>query len=385
MHIAIYILFLLLVLWLLAVWPGEGRRERMETFIRVPIAHRGFHDNAGSAPENSMAAFRRAVEKGYGIELDVRMTADGQLVTAHDRSMLRAAGCDRNVDDMTYSELRALPLFASEERVPRFREVLDMVDGRVPIIMEIKAETLKMAKRTSEDVMLLLDSYQGEICMESFHPAALLCFKRLRPQMLRGQLSERFSGYRFPGYIGSFILSCCIFNFLTKPDFIAYNIRHRYTLRFCLLHDLFHAVCAAWTVRSARQMSEAASSFEIFIFEGFEPEPGSAGETGTARGLAGGGRERNMRDVVRKQLLVSGLVQAVGFRYRAVHIAQSLGVTGFVRNLEDGRVEMEAQGSEEEIAALVKRLGEQRFIEITRVEERDLPVVPSEYEFKVRY
>lgn len=380
MNIWVYILFILVVFILIAMWPGEGRRERMQTYIRCPIAHRGLHDNKGPAPENSLRAFRLAAEKGYGVELDVRLSSDGQAVVFHDRSLMRAAGIDRNVDDMNWSELRQVKLFGSDERVPLFADVLRVIAGRVPIIMEIKAETIEMAKRTSEEAIFLLDSYEGDVCMESFHPAAVRYFRKMRPETLRGQLSERFTGQAFPHKMGAFALSFCVFNFLTRPDFIAYNVSHRELLRYRLQHDLFHAVCAAWTVKSEAEMLDAAGAFDIIIFEGFEPKVVRAeGET------AGGDGRKNMGDIIRKRILCSGMVQAVGFRYRSVYIAQSLGLTGFVRNLDDGRVELELQGTEQGIETMMDRLRAQKYIVISGTEEYLLDTVPGEYEFKVRY
>ena len=383
MQLIVYIVFLLVALFLVAIWPGKGRRDRMERYSRGPVAHRGLHDNHGPAPENSMAAFRRAAEAGYGIELDVRLTADGQAVVVHDRNLTRVAGLDRNVDDLMWSELRSVRLFGTSEGIPRLADVFRMIDGRVPVVMEIKAETGEMARRTCEESILLLDSYEGDVCMESFHPEALRYFKKMRPQVLRGQLAERFTGYSFPANMGASALSWCIFNFLTRPDFIAYNIRHRNLFRFRIQHDLFHAVCAAWTVRSEEELRGAADSFEIFIFEGFKPLP--AGRKGEEKLPTEEIHGKKMRHTVRKHMIVSGMVQAVGFRYRATRIAQTLGVTGYVRNTSDGRVEMEVQGTEDEIRRMLQMLREQRFIEITGVEERDIDTVPGEYEFKVRY
>lgn len=395
MQIFIYLIFLVAALLLIAMYPGRGRRERMTLFMRQMIAHRGFHDNAGDAPENSMAAVRYAVEKGFGIEMDVHETKDGQLVLLHDRNLKRVTGCDRNIDEMNWSEVRKLRLFDSNEGIPLLRDVLGTVGGKVPLIIEVKADSLKEAERTSEDLALFLDSYEGPACIESFHPGALRWFRKNRPQMLRGQLSEKFRGLPFPHRHASFFLSCCMMNFLTKPDFIAYNVRHRNLLRFRILHDLFHSVCAAWTVRSEQELADAADSFEIFIFEGFDPPRASSGETkeDSVPACRPGGKkngktdnpEKKMNGIVRKYMIVSGTVQAVGFRYRATYIAQTLGITGWVRNRYDDRVEMEVQGSEAALGEMLKKLNEQRFIEITGVEERQIEVVPHEYEFKVRY
>ena len=273
MVILIVVVLLLIVLFLVSVWPGHGRPEEMKDISCRYIAHRGLHDgNTGPLPENSMAAYKKAVEMGYGIELDVRESADGELICMHDRNLKRACGVDVNADALKLSELQELKLFSSEERIPLFKDVLAMVDGRVPIVMEVKAETIKMAKSVSEKTAKLLDSYEGPICMESFHPVAVRWYRKNRPDTLRGQLSEKFSEVALPLKPGAFAFSCCVTNFITKPDFIAYNVLHRDLLRFRLMRSKYHAVCAAWIVDSEEQLRQASRAFDIYIFEGFEPK-----------------------------------------------------------------------------------------------------------------
>lgn len=420
----VFAVFVALSLWLIAIWPGRGRKARMEVFSRQGIAHRGLHNNKGAAPENSLAAFRLAVEKGYGIELDVRLTGDGDLVIMHDPTLKRACRDERAVNMVPAAELRKMTLFTSKERIPLFREALEVIGGKVPLVVEIKAETYKEAAAVAEQTAFWLDSYEGPMCIESFNPAVVLWFKRNRPETLRGQLAERFEKKEDVNPFGAFLLSWCICNFLTKPDFIAYNKKHASLMRFRVQCDLFHSCCAAWTIRSEKEWRAAAPDFDIMIFEKFEPQgsadPGNPGAdpgvSGTEPGVpaAGSGnpalredgvpaadsggisgvrktkrserdRERDMNAIVRLHFVVSGRVQAVGFRYRAVNIAHMLGVTGWVRNLDDGRVEMELQGDISRIREMMKRLGEQRYIEIDQVEEDRCEPVPSEYEFKVRY
>ena len=374
----VYAVFIAAALWLIAIWPGRGRRSRMEVFTRRGIAHRGFHNNKGAAPENSLAAFRLAVEKGYGIELDVRLSSDGQLVVMHDPTLKRACGDERAVNTVPAAELRKMKLFKSKERIPLLREALEVVGGKVPLIVEVKAETYKEAPEASEQTAFWLDSYEGPMCIESFNPAVVRWFKKNRPETLRGQLSEKFEKKEDVSTLGAFFLSWCSCNFLTKPDFIAYNKKHANLVRFRVQRDLFHTCCAAWTIRSEEEWKKAAPDFDVMIFEKFEPEmlPEAQGSPEM---------ERNMGNIVRIHTVVSGRVQAVGFRYRAVNIAHLVGVTGWVKNLDDGRVEMELQGSEAQIREMMKRLGEQRYIEIDSTEETPIATVPSEYEFKVRY
>jgi glycerophosphoryl diester phosphodiesterase/acylphosphatase len=377
MQILIYVLFVLLVLWLIAIRPENGRRERMRAFSKTYIAHRGLHDKEAGIPENSLAAFKRAVEAGYGIELDVRLTRDGQLAVVHDDKLKRVAGLDKRVTQMTMSEVREVRLWGTEEQIPTFQEVLKMVDGRVPLVVEIKCEDRHYLKEICENTAFWLDNYRGLTCVESFHPLVLNWFRRHHPQTLRGQLSDRFrKGGPFKA-LGGFFLSLCLCNFLTRPDFIAYNIHYATLLRYQMIRFL-HGFGVGWTVRSKEELQGAKRDFEAFIFEDFLPgKPKLEEERSEGDGKA-------MTDAIRLHLLVSGEVQGVGFRYRACRIAQDLGVTGWVRNLYDLRVEMEVQGTRLMIDQMMDRLGNERFIRITDIEESEIPVDPHDYEFKVR-
>ncbi len=179
----------------------------------------------------------------------------------------------------------------------------------------------------------------------------------------------------------SFALSACLFNFLTKPDFIAYNLRDAYRLPYMYLRKAANAFGAAWTVKSEEALLDARMMYDVFIFENFRPDPDERA------GLRGGAQAEGkvMEGVVRRHLIFSGDVQGVGFRYHANYISQRLGVTGWVKNLYDGRVEMEAQGTEAQIESLISQLKAQRFVEISDIESELIKVDPRSYEFKVRY
>lgn len=380
MQIGVFIVFAVCVLWILAVWPGKGRRERMQVFSRQLIAHRGLHNNKGDAPENSLAAFKLAVEAGYGIELDVRETKDEQLVICHDDNLKRVAGVKKKVSGMSLKEVKEVSLFQSREHIPTFEEALSVIGGRVPLIVEVKSEDFQNVRRLCTAVASVLDSYEGTMCMESFNPAVVRWFRKNRPETLRGQLSDHFRKHKFPDRILMFLFSCCFFNFVTKPDFIAYRFSCANLLRFRILHDFFHACCAGWTIRSEEDLQKAAPDFDVIIFDSFDPRKAVRDMNETS------GKEASVREgLVRKHMEISGIVTGVGFRYRAVNIAHLLGVTGWVRNVYDTLVEMELQGKPAWIDDMMKKLREQRFIEITEVKETVIPVIPDEYEFKVRY
>jgi glycerophosphoryl diester phosphodiesterase len=164
-------ILLVFALYLFLLTPRH-RRPEAEPLMKTAYAHRGLWD--AKNPENSLAAFRAAVENGFGIELDVQLTKDGELVVFHDVSLSRMTGCDGFVYEKTYEELCALTLGKSNERIPTFREVLALVDGRVPLLVEIKSD--HAWRSVAESAASLLDGYEGAYTVESFHPLVVAWF-----------------------------------------------------------------------------------------------------------------------------------------------------------------------------------------------------------------
>lgn len=259
-----------LYLWLLS--PCCSRKEQMKPFEDVLIAHRGLFDNQSDAPENSMAAFRKALEAGFGIELDVQRTSDGKLVVFHDMNLKRMTGIDGRVTEHTYKELLEYSLGQSQEQIPLFSDVLRMVNGKVPLVIEIKVGVFY--KATTEAIEKMLRSYQGVYCMECFNPFALAWYRKHNPSILRGQLSEDYSQeeiIRLPR-ITRFILTNMLLNFLARPDFISYNHKDKRKHSFRICRKLFKGKTAAWTIRSQRELEAARDMFDVFIFDSFLPE-----------------------------------------------------------------------------------------------------------------
>jgi glycerophosphoryl diester phosphodiesterase len=154
-------------------------------WLRHPIAHRGLHDGNRSVPENSIAAFRAAVEAGLAMELDVRLSADGVAVVHHDATLRRLCGSDRRVADLTAHELGRQPLAGTAATIPRLDHVLDLIAGRAPVMVEIKPlphGTARLCRRVAE----LLGDYGGEVSVHSFHPGVPRWFARRSPAVARG-------------------------------------------------------------------------------------------------------------------------------------------------------------------------------------------------------
>ena len=251
----------------------RGRREHpaWETLRQYRYAHRGLHDKANGIPENSLAAFRRAVEHGFGAELDVHLTKDGQLAVIHDTSLLRTAGVDVKVTDLTAEELKQYRLEGTDEQIPLLEEVLPLFEGNAPLIVELKVDGNNGP--LCETACYTLDQYSVDYCIESFHPGAVRWLKEHRPDICRGQLSENFirSKGTGMGHFADFAMTYLLGNVATEPDFIAYNWRDREGLSPVLTRKLWGIQEVCWTVRDRETMERLEAQGSLIIFENFIP------------------------------------------------------------------------------------------------------------------
>lgn len=261
--IPLVVVCLALILAILPRW-----RRNTNPFDQVLYAHRGLHSGDSSVPENSLAAFRRAREAGYGVELDVQFSADRQIVVFHDNTLKRMCGIDRRVDELTYDELRQLSLLGSDQYIPLLSEVLTELDG-TPLLCEFKAMRSYTDTSLCTATLPLLQAYKGPVCIESFNPFMVGWFQKYAPNIVRGILSKRFEkGEVTPVLRG--LLSSLMGNFLCRPDFIAYQHTDR-TQFFFRLCRLFGPMTMAWTVRSAAEEAAAKEVFDTVIFESYLP------------------------------------------------------------------------------------------------------------------
>lgn len=260
----------LFVLYFLAIMPRMMGKPDIAEFTKWLYAHRGLHDNTGDAPENSMKAFRKAIDAGFGIELDIQLSKDKVPVVFHDYTLKRVCGAEGKVCDFTYEELQQFVLCGSDERIPKFEEVLRLVDGRVPLIVEFKIEWKDLSLCPIADE--LLRNYKGLYCMESFNPLCVLWYRRNSKDVLRGQLADAFlKGDEYSGAL-YFALQNLLLNFLTKPDFIAYNHKYPNMISRRICRSIYRNTAVAWTVKSAGELEKASQNFDIFIFDSFIPE-----------------------------------------------------------------------------------------------------------------
>ncbi len=233
--------------------------------VKDYIAHRGFHDEQN--PENSLGAFARAIDEGYAIELDVQAIADGTVIVFHDYTLARMTGRDGYTKNLLASELSSYTLSGTQFCIPTLKEVLDLVDGQVPLLIEIKNENKvgELEKATYD----LLKNYNGEFAVQSFNPYSLEWFKKNAPSILRGQLASYFKGENL-SFIKKFALKRMLLNKkVSCPNFISYNVQNlpnMYVNRYKKLPLL------AWCVRSQTEYLKCAKYCDNIIFENFEPK-----------------------------------------------------------------------------------------------------------------
>ena len=239
----------------------------------VRYAHRGLHDKSLGVPENSLAAFRRAVEHGFGAELDVHLMADGELAVIHDSSLMRVCGKPVYIEDLTAADLPDCALQGTEETVPLLRDVLPLFEGRTPLIIELKVERGN-ANALTDAAMALLEGWNGTYCVESFHPAVLLRLKKKYPGVIRGQLSENFLKDREIASLSlpvRIVLTNLLTTAVTGPDFIAYKWQDRGNPTLRLMKKVYGVHEAAWTVKDRETMEAMDRDGAVSIFEGFIP------------------------------------------------------------------------------------------------------------------
>ncbi len=263
-------LLILLIVYLYLIMPRMTGRPDYSRLCGYDYAHRGLHDNSGDAPENSMAAFRKAIEHGYGIELDVQLTKDRIPVIFHDETLNRICGVKGKVRDYTYEELQQFTLCGSKERIPLFADFLKLVDGKVPLIIEIKIH--ENADTVCSIADKLIHEYKGVYCIESFHPFAVRWYRKHRPEVIRGQLSGNFNKPGKTEQLHLRLIHYLLTNVLCRPDFIAYEHRFKNNVSRVLCRKLYHALSVAWTIRSQEELDACRDDFDLFIFEGFRPK-----------------------------------------------------------------------------------------------------------------
>jgi glycerophosphoryl diester phosphodiesterase len=257
------VLLLLSLVYLYLIMPSLKRKKQIMKFASHKYAHRGLHGEG--VAENSLTAFRLAVDGGYGIELDVRLSKDGELVVFHDDTLDRVTEASGRVDAYDYAELSKIKLSGTEDTLPLFSEVLSLVDGKVPLLIELKGESLdsSLCPRVAE----ILKEYKGNYCIESFNPLLIKNMRKHLPNALYGQLYTNVVREKKKASALNILLTLMGFNFLARPDFIAYNYEYRNSFPVKLTTRFYKAEKFIWTARSKEEYDKAHTLGEHPIFE----------------------------------------------------------------------------------------------------------------------
>ena len=273
--------YVVLILVLLAAYPmliAPNRyrfAKNVQPLLNRDYAHRGLWND--ERPENSLSAFAAARDAGYGVELDVHLTADGHLVVHHDNSLKRMCGKDIQIGSSTMAEVTSCRLKGTDDLVPTFDDVLAVIGGKIPMIVELKTENNVDA--LCKAVYERMQRYEGVWCMESFDPLAVRWFRKNADHIIRGQLANGGSVLKAkPGKRWQLMmLKSQLGNALGRPDFIAYQAETDDNLPMRLIRRM-KPLLVCWTIRSQEMMDRQRSRYDIQIFEGFiprEPSPRS--------------------------------------------------------------------------------------------------------------
>lgn len=254
---------MLLLLYVILLRPGRGSPDHR---LLTDYAHRGLHSD--TVPENTLAAFSAAAENGFGIELDLRLSSDGEVMVFHDDTLLRFFGSERRFSELSSFELDQLCLSQGRERIPRFSDVLQSVNGKVPLLIELKGKNLDTAicRKTYE----LLRRYDGLYCVESFNPMYVRWFAKHCPDIYRGLLYDNAKIQNDFSILHLF-LNTMILNVFARPQFIAYRHDCKMSFSLWLCMHVWKVDKAVWTVKTKEAYEKFKNTCCLRIFESFVP------------------------------------------------------------------------------------------------------------------
>ena len=238
-----------------------------------PIAHRGYHDAAAGRLENTLPAAEAAIARNFPIECDLQLTADGEAVVFHDDTLERLTEASGPLAARTLAEVRAVRFRNNDARIPTLEELLDLVDGRVGLVIELKSR-FSGDRRLEAAVAPVLAAYTGPAVVMSFDPASMTAMRRLAPTLPRGMLADRFRAADWPALSTGqrFAYATMAAAAAVLPSFAAYDVTALPASPPLALRHFFGLPLLTWTVRTPAERAIARQWADQMIFEGFDPE-----------------------------------------------------------------------------------------------------------------
>ncbi len=241
--------------------------KQMTWLKETYITHRGLHGVLGLI-ENTRKSFIEAINHGFGIEIDTNILKDGTVVVFHDKNLKRLCGVDRYLKDVTYDEIKDLNIIGTDEHIPTLTEILNLIDGKVPLLIEIKPFGNK--KKHAKAVKTALAAYPYTVAVQSYDPSIVYWFKKHGNDLIRGQISEYFTESNMSPLMRR-LLRRMVFNFLTKPDFINYRLEDMPN-KYIEKAKQQGLLVLAYAARSPKALVYARKAFDNAVFENFIPK-----------------------------------------------------------------------------------------------------------------
>ncbi|WP_428674692.1 glycerophosphodiester phosphodiesterase family protein [Roseibium sp.] len=248
----------------------------LQAIFARPIAHRGYHDADNGVIENTPTAVQKAVERNFAIEVDVQETADCEALVFHDYTLDRLAEGTGNVIAQSSADLVRIGMKTGTDRLWLLQDLFDLVDGKVPLVIEIKSLLRRDAQ--GDFVRKVVDqvaAYHGPACIKTFDPDMLSHARAHNSNVLRGIVADRAEpgpDYSLHGRMDRFILRHILHAPRTRPNFISYGIKDLPMPGPSLMRSVFKIPVMTWTVRNTEQLEKAARYADQIVFEGFDPD-----------------------------------------------------------------------------------------------------------------
>lgn len=230
-------------------------------------AHRGLHNHDKGIYENTLKAFDEAIKHGFGIELDTNILKDGTVVVFHDKNLKRLCGIDMALKDVTYEMIKDYKIMDSNETIHTLEAVLDYINNRVPIMIEIKPFGDKA--RHAETVYNIIKRINSPIVIQSYNPYIVYWYKKNAKEVIRGQISEFFRDSNFT-FITKWIMKTLITNKLTKPDFVNYGLKD-IPNKYIEKQKKKGVKILAYAAKTEQELDYMRTHYDNAVFEGFIP------------------------------------------------------------------------------------------------------------------